>query len=136
MRSLLTLTSWLLLMLFCSCEKNDVEATPSIDVTGAWQLSESLTMPDSVWKPVAAADSAYYVFSSNGRFVFDAKTYHLTGTYKVIADGEKVKVIITGQDSIPQYLEVERVNDTSIKIDDWLKGVSKGQMSRKFVQVR
>lgn len=136
MRSLLTITGWLLLMFFCSCEKNDEEAIPSIDVTGAWQLSESLTLPDSTWQPVAASDSAYYVFSSNGRFVFDAKAYHLTGTYKVIADGERVKLIITGQDSLPQYLQVERLNDSSIKINDWLSGLPKGQVSMKFVQVR
>jgi hypothetical protein len=122
-------------MLFCSCEKNDVEATPSIDVTGSWQLSQQLSLPDTTWRGIGAADSAYYLFGPNGQFVFDAKTYHLTGTYKVIAAGHKVKLIVTGKDSLSQYLQVEKLNDSSIRVDDWLIGVNKEQISRKFVLV-
>ncbi|MBW8685600.1 hypothetical protein [Chitinophaga rhizophila] len=133
MRSLIT--SLLLLMLFCSCEKNDIEASPSVDITGSWQLSEQLMQPDTAWQRIASKDSAYYLFGSNGQFVFDAKTYHLSGTYKVIAAGNKVNLIITGQDSVAQYLQVERLNDTTIRIDDWLKGVNKEQVSRKFVLI-
>jgi len=133
MRSLLT--SLLLLMLFCSCEKNDVEPTPAIDVTGAWQLSQQLSMPDTVWQNIATGDSAYYVFGANGQFVFDAKSYHLTGTYTVIPSGDKVKLIVTGKDSVSQYLQVEKLNDTSIRIDDWLIGVNRQQTSRKFILI-
>jgi hypothetical protein len=122
-------------MLFCSCEKNDIEATPSIDVTGSWQLSQQLSQPDTAWQEIGAKDSAYYVFGANGQFVFDAKTYHLSGTYKVIAAGKKVNLIITGKDSVAQYLQVERLNDTSIRIDDWLIGVTKEQVSRKFILI-
>lgn len=133
MRSLLT--SLLLLMLLCSCEKNDIEATPSIDVTGSWQLSQQYSLPDTSWRGISPKDSALYVFGRNGQFVFDAKTYHLTGTYKVVPAGHKVNLIITGQDSVAQYLQVERLTDTSIRINDWLIGVNKEQVSRKFILI-
>ncbi|ACU57671.1 hypothetical protein [Chitinophaga pinensis] len=133
MRSLLT--SLLLLMLFCSCEKNDIEATPSIDVTGSWQLSQQLSMPDTAWQTIGPKDSAYYIFGRNGQFVFDAKSYHLSGTYKVIPAGKRVNLIITGQDSVTQYLQVERLTDTSIRVDDWLIGVTKEQISRQFILI-
>ncbi|UPK69854.1 hypothetical protein [Chitinophaga filiformis] len=133
MRSLIT--SLLLLMLFCSCEKNDVEPTPAIDVTGSWQLSQQLSLPDTVWQNIAPGDSAFYIFGANGQFVFDAKRYHFTGTYKVIPSGDKVKLIISGKDSISQYLQVEKLNDSSIRIDDWLIGVTKEQISRKFILI-
>jgi hypothetical protein len=122
-------------MLFCSCEKNDVEPAPAVDVTGSWQLSQQLSLPDTLWHSIAPADSAYYVFGANGQFVFDAKSYHLSGTYKVIASGDKVKIIVTGQDSTSQYLQVEKLSDTSIRIDDWLIGVNKEQISRKFILI-
>lgn len=133
MRSLLT--SLLLLMLICSCEKNDVEPTPAVDVTGSWQLSQQLSLPDTAWHGITSADSAYYVFGANGQFVFDAKSYHLSGTYKVIAAGDKVKLIVTGKDSTSQYLQVEKLSDSSIRIDDWLIGVNKEQISRKFILI-
>jgi len=133
MRSLLA--SMLLLMLFCSCEKNDIEASPSVDITGSWLLSQQLSLPDTTWQNIKSTDSAYYVFGPNGQFVFDAKQYHLSGTYKVIAAGTKVNLIITGQDSIPIYLRVERLNDTSIRIDDWLIDINKEQISRKFILI-
>jgi hypothetical protein len=134
MRSLLT-SLLLLLLFFCSCEKSDVEATPSIDVMGSWQLTQTLSLSDTVWQNIAPADSAYYVFGHNGQFVFDAKDYHLTGNYKVIASGSKVKLIVTGQDSISQYLDVEKMSDSSIRIDDWLQGINKEQISRKFTLI-
>lgn len=133
MRSLIT--SLLLLMLICSCEKNDVEPTPAVDVTGSWQLSQQLTLQDTIWHSIAPADSAYYIFGANGQFVFDAKSYHLSGTYKVIASGDKVKLIVTGKDSTSLYLQVEKLSDTSIRIDDWLIGVNKEQISRKFILI-
>lgn len=133
MRSLLT--SLLLLMLCCGCEKNDVEPAPAVDVTGSWQLSQQLSLPDTTWKGIAPSDSAFYVFGSNGQFVFDTKGYHFTGTYKVIPSGDKVKLVVTGKDSVSQYLQVEKLNDSSIRIDDWLVGVNKEQISRKFILV-
>jgi hypothetical protein len=53
----------------------------------------------------------------------------------VIASGDKVKLIVTGRDSISQYLQVEKLNDSSIRIDDWLIGVNKDQISRKFILI-
>lgn len=132
MRSIFT---WLLLlMLFCSCEKNDTEATPSVDVTGSWELAASMKQPDTTWQPVAAGDSVTYSFDGNGVVSYATKGWHTKGSYKVIADGSKVKVIIS-TDSLSQYLEVERTSDSTIQVDDWLKAVNKGYTSKRFVKV-
>jgi hypothetical protein len=131
MRSLLS-TTLLLALLFCSCEKNDTEPVPSIDVKGTWQLAATMPSPDTTWHSILAQDSAYYVFG-NDQFVFDAKTVHLTGTYKVLAgDANSIKIIITGKDSLSQYLQIEKTSDSTIRVDDWLKGITKGYTSRKF----
>lgn len=132
MRSIFT---WLLLlMLFCSCEKNDTEATPSIDVTGSWELAASRKLPDTTWQTVAIGDSVTYSFDGNGLVTYSTKGWHTKGTYKVIADGSKVKLIIS-TDSLSQYLEVERTSDSTIRVDDWLKAVNKGYTSKQFVKV-
>ncbi|MBP1653033.1 MAG: hypothetical protein H6Q26_3190 [Bacteroidetes bacterium] len=132
MRSIFT---WLLLLtFFCSCEKNDTEATPSIDVTGSWELAASMKQPDTTWQAVAAADSATYSFDANGQVSYSTKSWRTTGTYKVIADGSKVKLIIS-TDSLSQYLEVEKTSDSTIRVDDWLKAVNKGYTSKRFVRV-
>lgn len=132
MRSIFT---WLLLlMLFCSCEKNDTEATPSVDVTGSWELAASMKLPDTTWQAVAAADSATYSFDGNGEVVYSTKAWRTKGSYKVIADGSKVKLIIS-TDSLSQYLEVEKTSDSTIRVDDWLKAVNKGYTSKRFVKV-
>src|SRR3954466_11350514 len=126
----------LLALFFCSCEKNDIEATPSIDVTGTWQLAATMPAPDTSWHPVMSGDSSYYIFGGNGQFVFDGKAAHFTGTYKVLAgDANSVKLIITGNDSLSQYLQVEKAGDSLIRVDDWLKGITKGYASRKFKKV-
>ena len=132
-----SLSAALLLALFlCSCEKNDTEVTPSIDVTGTWQLAATMPAPDTAWYSVAAKDSAYYVFGGNGQFVFDAKDVHLTGTYKVLAgDANAVKLIITGTDSLSQYLQIQKAGDSTIRMDDWLRGITKGYVSRKFKKI-
>lgn len=135
MRSLST--ALLLVLLFCSCEKNDTALTPAIDVTGTWQLAATMPAPDTVWQSVSPKDSAYYVFGSNGQFVFEAKTIHLTGTYKVVpGDANGIKLIVTGTDSLSQYLQVLKAGDSTITVDDWLKGISKGYISRKFKKVK
>jgi hypothetical protein len=127
----------LLALFFCSCEKNDIEATPSIDVTGTWQLAATMPSPDTTWHSVLAADSAYYAFEGNGQFVFENKVVHLTGTYKVLArDANSVKLIITSTDSLSQYLQVEKDADSVIRVDDWLQGITKGYISRKFKKVK
>ncbi|GAA3953802.1 hypothetical protein GO495_30360 [Chitinophaga oryziterrae] len=134
MRSLST--TLLLLFLLCSCEKNDTEATPSIDVTGTWQLSAKMPFPDTTWSAIASTDSASYVFGNNGQFSFDAKAHHVTGVYKVLADGNGVKLIITGTDSLSQYLQVQKSGDSAIRVDDWLKGISqKGYASKMFKKI-
>jgi hypothetical protein len=108
-----------------------------MDVTGTWQLAETMPSRDTVWQSVSPKDSTYYVFGSNGRFVFDAKEVHLTGTYKVVpGDANGVKLIVTGTDSLSQYLQVEKDGDSTIRIDDWLKGITKGYISRKFKRVK
>jgi hypothetical protein len=134
MRSLCT--TLLLLFLLCSCEKNDSEATPSIDVTGTWQLSAKMPYPDTLWRSISSTDSAYYIFSNNGQFAFNAKSVLVTGVYKVLADGNGVKLILTGRDSLSQYLEVKRSGDSAIRVDDWLKGLSqKGYASKMFIKI-
>lgn len=136
MRSLCT--TLLLALFFCSCEKNDTEAipTPAIDVTGTWQLAATMPSPDTTWHYVSPKDSAYYVFGGNGEFIFDAKAVHQRGTYKVLAgDANSVKLIITDRDSLSQYLQVEKTSDSTIRMDDWLKGISKGYTSRKFKRI-
>lgn len=127
----------LLALFFCSCEKNDTALTPAMDVTGTWQLAETMPSPDTVWQSVSLKDSTYYIFGSNGQFVFDAKEVHLTGTYKVVpGDANGVKLIVTGTDSLSQYLQIEKTGDSTIRIDDWLKGITKGYISRKFKRVK
>jgi hypothetical protein len=134
MRSLFA--TLLLLFCLCSCEKNDTEATPSIDVTGTWQLSAKMPYPDTAWRTIAATDSAYYIFNSNGQFAFMAKSLQVTGVYKVLADGNGIKLILTGRDSLSQYLEVKRSGDSAIRVDDWLKGLSqKGYASKMFIKI-
>jgi len=132
-----SLSAALLLALFlCSCEKNDTEVPPSIDVTGTWQLAATMPAPDTNWHAVSTGDSAYYIFGGNGQFVFDAKAAHLTGTYKVLAgDANSIKLIITSNDSLSQYLLVQKTADSTIQVDDWLKGITKGYISRKFKKV-
>jgi hypothetical protein len=131
MRSLST--ALLLALFFCSCEKNDIEAPPAIDVTGTWQLSAKMPYPDTTWTALDAKDSASYVFSNNGRFAFNTQSYHSTGTYKVLPDGNGVKLIISGSDSLNQYLQVQLAGDSAIKVDDWIKGLTqKGYASRLF----
>jgi hypothetical protein len=132
MRSIFT---WLLLlMLFCSCEKNDTEATPSVDVTGSWELAASMKLPDTTWQAVTAGDSVTYSFDGNGQVSYFANGWHTKGSYKVIADGSKVKLIIS-TDSLSQYLEVEKTSDSTIRVDDWLKAVNKGYTSKQFIKV-
>lgn len=134
MRSLST--ALLLSLFFCSCEKNDIAVTPAIDVTGTWQLAATMPAHDTIWQSVSPKDSAYYIFGSNGQFVFDAKSVHLTGIYKVVpGDANGVKLIVTGVDSLSQYLQVEKAGDSTIRVDDWLKGITKGYISRKFKKI-
>lgn len=134
MRSLCS--TLLLALFFCSCEKNDTEATPSIDVTGTWQLSAKMPYPDTTWSAIAATDSTSYIFENNGQFSFDAKSHHITGVYKVLADGNGVKLIITG-DSLSQYLQVRKSGDSAIRVDDWLRGISqKGYASKMFIKLK
>ncbi|SFD24604.1 hypothetical protein SAMN05518672_1011243 [Chitinophaga sp. CF118] len=133
MRSLFT--TLLLLLFFCSCEKNDTEATPSIDVTGTWQLAATMPSTDTFWQAISATDSVYYIFGNNGQFAFNASSYHQTGTYKVLADGVGVKLIVTGTDSLSQYLQVEKESDSTIRVDDWLKGITKGYASKLFKKI-
>jgi hypothetical protein len=122
-------------LLFCSCEKNDaaLSGDPAINVTGNWKLTSSLTLPDTTWYN-AVADSCTYSFAPDGTFEYTKGSFFSNGTYKVLPDGEKVKLIIIGPDKVYQFLEAERVNDSTIRIDDWLKGVASGYSSRKFVR--
>lgn len=123
----------LLLLMFCSCEKNDTAAPPpAIDVTGTWQLTA--TMPDKSWEYVSDKDSALYIFDINGEFKFDAKSTHQRGVYKVLPNGTGIKLIITENDSLSQYFQIEKASDSTIRIDDWLKGISKGS-SKLFRKV-
>jgi hypothetical protein len=132
MRSIFT---WLLLlMFFCSCGKNDTEATPSIDVTGTWSLASNMKLPDTTWQKIAVADSATYSFDGNGQFTYSSRIWQTAGTYKVIADGNKVKLIIS-TDSLSQYLQIEKTSDSSIRVDDWMKAVNKGYSSKQFIKV-
>ena len=124
----------LLMLLFCSCEKSDTEATPSIDLTGSWELASSMKLPDTTWQDVAPADVVSYTFDGNGSFIYSTKSWHTTGNYKVIADGNKVKLIIS-TDSLSQYLQVEKTSDSTIRVDDWLKAVTKGYTVKQFVRV-
>lgn len=126
----------LLVLILCSCEKTDTEvpAVPAFDVTGDWRLASSMTLPDSAWYGIAPKDSSFYSFMPDGQFTYKSPTFSASGRYKVIPDGDKLQLMIQGPDSLCQYLEVEQTNDSTIKVDDWLRRIVKGYTSRKYIR--
>jgi hypothetical protein len=137
MRPLAT-TALLLLMFFCSCEKSDTSAPeePAIIMTGTWQLAATMPPQDTSWQYVSSRDSAFYSFDTYGHFEYASKTSRQSGTYKVLPSGAGIKLIATESDnSLSQYFQIEQVSDSTIRIDDWLKGITKASPSQLFKKI-
>jgi len=137
MRPLATI-ALLLLVFFCSCEKSDTSAPePSVTITGTWQLSATMQPSDTSWEYVSSRDSAFYMFDTYGRYHFISKISRQSGTYKVLPSNSGVRLIVTESDnSLSQYFQIEQTSDSTIRIDDWLKGITKASPSQLFKRIK